>query len=212
MLELAPVTTVCHCQGIQWNRFAVYTDQHGERVRVPTGSQCLPCLKVMVSAYATVGWQGLLEIVRVQPDKRKEFLHARALLQSVQAGEVHKAFEEAEIEKLCLSGRRVEQVDYLLPVEWFDDKQKALEEITLFNHLGQQVSGVLTRVPSNDDSLKDDIKRNLKDFKDGNGGNGMNFHKVITYHEELYVHKDRPIASYLTSDKHTHVKLLLSRV
>ena len=131
-----------------------------------------------------------------------------ALLQSyVQAGGLHshKTFEEAEIEKLCLSGRRVEQVDYLLPIEWFDDKAEALEEITLFNHLGQEVRGVLTHVPSQDDSLRVDIKKQLKNLKDDNA---TNFHKVITYHEEVYLHKERFTANCHSCHNHNHFKFL----
>lgn len=173
----------------------VFTDSTGNRVKVPTGSQCSLCVQTVMICFATYGWALVLAWLRTKPGFLDTFeaLRSKVALRSVP----WKGFQESEVEVVKIYGRRVESDSWLIPKSLLEatfgsgsgsgsagSLDSILEPymVSLWDQHGEKLQGCLVEAPQ-----KDAPDAAVK--------------KVTTFCEEYYLKKDLAFSNIQLASK-----------
>ena len=176
------MTSAPCCQGIPWNSHQVIRVGDGSTVRQPCLPKCLGCAKA-VATFPDKSWSDCVQLYKVNDAFRSSFDSCKALLLKAAANpavSIQKPFREKEVEIVNIYGKRLQTERPFMTLESF--KQKA----------GLEASEV---VPELIMKVKDEFGNEIQGIplKPDEEDEPISKLKLVTWWEELEVHRDRAV-------------------
>lgn len=93
-----------------WNKHVSFTNPQGQLVRMPQGNMCMVCVYTVTHGYTGLSWESAIHSKNSVANWFKEFQKARRFVeQRAHQGLLKPGIVEGEVEKVKVTGRRVEE-------------------------------------------------------------------------------------------------------